>query len=104
MVIVKLWMHISDAEQLKRFERRRDDPLKAWKLTEDDWRNRGRREDYVQAVDEMLERTDTDWAPWHVISGESKRHGRVSVLRTVVEAAEQGLRRVGMDPPPPLDA
>ncbi len=103
MVLVKFWMHISDAEQLERFERRRNDPLKAWKLTDDDWRNRGRRPDYEGAVEEMLERTDTAWAPWHVIAGESKRWGRVAVLRTTIAAIEQGLRRHGVEAPPPLD-
>jgi polyphosphate kinase 2 (PPK2 family) len=103
MVMVKIWMHISDEEQLKRFERRRSDPLKAWKLTEDDWRNRGRRPDYEAAIDEMLERTHTEYAPWHVVPGESKRFGRVAVLETVIAAAEEGLRRHGREPPAPLE-
>ena len=55
MIIVKFWLHISDDEQLKRFERRRDDPLKAWKLTDEDWRNRGKRAAYEDAVEEMLD-------------------------------------------------
>ncbi len=60
-VLVKLWLHVSDAEQLARFEARRDDPLKAYKLTDDDWRNRGKRPAYTEAIEEMLERTGT-WA------------------------------------------
>ena len=63
-MLVKFWMHISDAEQLARFEARRDDPLKAWKLTDEDWRNRAQRAEYEAAVDEMLERTSTAHAPW----------------------------------------
>ena len=59
MIIVKFWLHISDGEQLKRFERRREDPLKAWKLTDEDWRNRAKRQAYEAAVEEMVERTDT---------------------------------------------
>jgi polyphosphate kinase 2 (PPK2 family) len=102
MVIVKLWMHISDAEQLDRFERRRKDPLKAWKLTEEDWRNRDKRKAYEDAVEEMLDRNDTEYAPWTVIAGESKRHGRVSVLRATIAAAEAGMRRHGIEPPKPL--
>ena len=102
MVIVKCWMHISDAEQLKRFERRREDPLKAWKLTDDDWRNRGRRTDYEAAVSDMLDRNDTEFAPWHVIPGESKRVGRVSVLEATIAAAEAGLERFGRRAPDPL--
>jgi len=70
-VLVKLWLHVSDAEQLARFESRRDDPLKAYKLTDDDWRNRGKRLAYTEAIEEMLERTGTEWAPWHLVEGDS---------------------------------
>ncbi|HEY8583358.1 MAG TPA: UDP-galactose-lipid carrier transferase [Capillimicrobium sp.] len=93
MAFVKLWLHISDGEQLKRFEKRRDDPLKAWKLTDEDWRNRAKRPEYEAAVEEMLERTTTDWAPWHVIAAESKRFARVAVMRRVVETLEAALAR-----------
>ena len=58
MILIKLWLHVSDSEQLKRFERRAKDPLKAWKLTDEDWRNRERRPEYEQAVDDMIARTD----------------------------------------------
>ena len=58
--MIKLWMHISDEEQLKRFEKREKDPLKSWKLTDEDWRNREKRPQYEEAVEEMLERTDHD--------------------------------------------
>src|SRR6058998_3267525 len=64
MILVKFWLHLSDEEQLSRFERRKVDPLKGWKLTEEDWRNRGKRPAYVAAVEEMLARTDTEFAPW----------------------------------------
>src|SRR4051794_17584671 len=67
MVWVKLWLHISDGEQLERFRKREKDLLKAWKLTDEDWRNRGRRADYEAAVEDMLERTTTEWAPWTVV-------------------------------------
>ena len=63
MIIVKFWMHISSAEQLKRFKRRAKDPLKTWKLTDDDWRNRKRRRAYTHAVEDMLARTDQPYAP-----------------------------------------
>jgi AMP-polyphosphate phosphotransferase len=99
-VLVKLWLHISDGEQLRRFEARRDDPLKAYKLTDEDWRNREKRAAYVEAVEEMVGRTSTDFAPWHLIEGESKRYARVRVVETVVAAAEAGLARHGRRPPP----
>ena len=81
MLLVKFWMHISDEEQLERFERRRDDPLKTWKLTDEDWRNREKRPRYEEAVEDMLERTDHDGGRWHVIAGrreEVRARGRAS--------------------------
>jgi polyphosphate kinase 2 (PPK2 family) len=99
--IVKLWMHISPQEQLKRFEARAEDPLKSWKLTDEDWRNREKRPQYVEAVEEMLEQTDKPCAPWRVIAAESKRFARVEAMRVVGEEIERGMRRVGQEPPPP---
>ena len=101
MILVKFWLHISAEEQLRRFEARAADPLKAWKLTPEDWENRGRRPEYEPAVEEMLERTDRPYAPWHLVAAESKRHARVSVLHTVIAAIEDGMRRWGQAPPAP---
>ena len=70
MVMIKFWLHISDDEQLKRFRRRERDPVKRWKLTEDDWRNRGRREDYIQAIEDMFEGTDHEHGPWELVEAE----------------------------------
>src|SRR3954447_8840865 len=98
--IVKLWMHVSPEEQLKRFEARAGDPLKSWKLTDEDWRNREKRPQYEAAVEEMLERTDLESARWRVIAAESKRFARVEVIRVVNEEIERGIRRTGQDPPP----
>jgi polyphosphate kinase 2 (PPK2 family) len=100
-IVVKLWLHISAKEQLKRFESRAADPLKAWKLTPDDWENRAKREQYVEAVEEMLDRTDRRRARWRLVSAESKRHARVQVVRIVNEEIEAGMRRWGQEPPPP---
>ena len=101
MVLVKFWLHISEEEQLRRFERRRDDPLKAWKLTEEDWRNREKRGAYEEAVEDMLARTDQPHAPWHLIPANSKRYARVAVLDTVIDRIEAGMRQWGVEPPPP---
>ncbi|CCG04598.1 polyphosphate kinase 2 family protein [Blastococcus saxobsidens] len=101
-VLVKFWMHVSPEEQLRRFESRRANPYKAWKLTDEDWRNREKRGVYAAAVEEMLERTSTPVAPWHVIPAEDKRWARVAVVRTVCEAVESALRARGIDPDPPL--
>lgn len=97
-VIVKLWLHISDKEQRKRFEKRRSDPLKQWKLTDEDWRNREKRADYERALEEMFARTDRPFAPWTLISAESKPYARVQVLETVNAAIETGMRASGIEP------
>jgi polyphosphate kinase 2 (PPK2 family) len=99
-ILVKLWLHLSGDEQLKRFEARAKDPLKNWKLTDDDWRNRKKRSKYKAAVEEMLERTDTEWAPWTLIEAESKRWARVKVVESVNAAIEDGMRHRGLKPPP----
>ena len=102
MILVKFFVHLSDEEQLARFEARERDPLKSWKLTDEDWRNRKQRKPYVKAIEEMLERTDTEWAPWHLIEGDQKRWARVKVVETVNAALEAGMRAQGIDPPPPV--
>jgi polyphosphate kinase 2 (PPK2 family) len=96
MLLIKFWLHVSDAEQLKRFKAREKDPLKRWKLTDEDWRNRERRADYEAALEELLDRTDRSWASWQVVEAESKRYARVKVIETVVAEVEAGMRRAGM--------
>jgi polyphosphate kinase 2 (PPK2 family) len=88
MILVKFWMHVSSDAQLARFESRRDDPLKSWKLTQDDWRNREKRPAYEEAVEDMIARTDHAGGRWHVVAGEDKRWARVDVLRRVCDAIE----------------
>jgi polyphosphate kinase 2 (PPK2 family) len=100
MILVKIWMHISSDKQADRFRKREGDPLKSWKLTEEDWRNREKRPEYTEAVEEMFERTDRPYAPWHVIAGESKRFARVEVIETVIREIEAGMQRWGQEPPP----
>ena len=104
MVLIKLWMHISQKEQLKRFESRQEDPLKSWKLTDDDWRNRDKYDAYLEAVEDMLARTDEPHAPWHIIEGDSKKWARVAVIETVIARIEAGMREWGLEPLEPLDA
>jgi polyphosphate kinase 2 (PPK2 family) len=99
MILIKLWMHISDSEQLKRFRARERNPLKAWKLTDDDWRNRERRGEYEQAVEDMIARTDQPYAPWDLIAGESKKFARVQVVETVIRRIEDGMRERGSEVP-----
>ena len=98
MVLVKCWMHISEAEQLRRYRARERDPLKRWKLTDEDWRNLAHRASYERAVADMLQFTDHDRAPWHLIPAENKPYARVAVLSAVIGALEQGLRVAGQEP------
>jgi polyphosphate kinase 2 (PPK2 family) len=98
-LLVKLWMHISDAEQLARFERRQKDPLKRWKLTEEDWRNREKRPLYEEAVEDMLALTDHEGGRWHVIAAESKKFARVAVVETVVTELERAMVAAGLELP-----
>jgi polyphosphate:AMP phosphotransferase len=90
-VIVKFWVHVSKDEQLARFKSREELDYKSWKITEDDWRNREKWEPYKDAVDEMLFRTSTHYAPWTVIEGDSKLYARIKALKTVIKAVEEKL-------------
>ncbi len=93
VIIVKFWLQISPDEQLRRFENRQKDPVRHWKLTEEDWRNRLKIDVYNEAVEEMFTRTDHELAPWHVISGEQKKWARVAVLEALVAEIEAGIDR-----------
>jgi AMP-polyphosphate phosphotransferase len=101
-IFAKFWLHVSPEEQLRRFERRQADPLKAWKITDEDWRNREKRPQYVEAVEEMLARTDVHAAPWILVEGESKRFARVKVMESVIEQIERGCAARGFELPEPL--
>jgi polyphosphate kinase 2 (PPK2 family) len=98
-VIVKFWLHISDEQQLHRFEKRQKNQLKSWKITDDDWRNREKRPLYVEAIEDMLERTEHSQAPWQLVEGDSKRHARVKVIETVNAEIERGMRECGFPVP-----
>ena len=98
MVLIKLWLHVSEDEQLRRFRARERDPLKQWKLTGEDWRNLSKRRDYEQAVEEMLDRTDHEASRWNVVAAQSKPYARVRVLEVVIDALERALRAVGQEP------
>lgn len=88
-VIVKFWLHIDQDEQLKRFEDRQNTPEKQWKITDEDWRNREKWPEYEEAVDEMILRTSTTYAPWHIIESQDKRYARVKAIKTLIKAIEQ---------------
>jgi polyphosphate kinase 2 (PPK2 family) len=87
--IIKFWPHITPAEQQRRFERRKADPLRSWKLTPDDWANNMMYEHYSRRADELFERTHAPYAPWHLIPANDKRFARISIMQTVAETLER---------------
>ena len=93
VILVKFWIHISSDEQLERFESRKDDPLRSWKLTDEDWRNRDKWPEYSAAIEDMFAKTDHDLAPWDLIAGEQKRWSRVQFPETLNTRIEAGLER-----------
>ena len=94
--LVKLFFHVSPDEQLARFEERLRNPLKRWKLSYEDFRNRNRRDDYAEAIDEMFERTSTDHAPWHIIPANDKKHARIAAMKIITDCLS---RDVDLAPP-----
>ncbi|MNE11989.1 Polyphosphate kinase 2 [compost metagenome] len=92
-VVVKFWLAIDQQTQLERFEEREQIPFKRYKITEDDWRNRDKWDDYVQAVGDMVDRTSTEIAPWTLVEANDKRWARVKVLRTINQALEAAFAR-----------
>jgi polyphosphate:AMP phosphotransferase len=91
-VLAKFWLHISPEEQLARFQAREVTSYKQYKITEEDYRNRERWDDYVNAVDQMVIRTSTDFAPWTIVPANDKYAARITVLETVVAALKRRLR------------
>jgi polyphosphate kinase 2 (PPK2 family) len=91
VAIVKIFLHISKKEQLRRFDEREHNPYKRWKITKEDWRNRKKWDKYEKAIDDMFKKTSTRQAPWTPIAGERKWYARVSVCRNVAEALERRL-------------
>jgi AMP-polyphosphate phosphotransferase len=91
-LVQKFWLHISREEQMARFEAREQTPYKKYKITDEDYRNRDRWEDYENAVDQMVLRTSTDAVPWHLVSAEDKQHARVEVLDTLTRGLKRALK------------
>ena len=89
--LVKLFLHITPEEQMRRFRARLTDPLKRWKLSYEDFRNRAHWKDYEAAIEEMMDKTSTKRAPWHLIPGNSKPYGRLAALRIIVDRLSRGV-------------
>lgn len=98
-IIAKFWLHIDKEEQLKRFEERAADPYKAWKLTNEDWRNREKFEAYSNAANDIFAKTDSENAPWILVEGNNKLHARVHVLEETLKHIEAEAKRRGLTIP-----
>lgn len=90
-VILKFWVQIDKDTQLARFTERQNTPSKQWKITDEDWRNREKWDLYEQAVDEMLQKTSTTYAPWHILESVDKKYARIKALYIVIDALEKAL-------------
>jgi polyphosphate kinase 2 (PPK2 family) len=91
-ILCKFYIHIGKKEQLTRFEARANDPYKRWKINEEDWRNREKWELHNDAAEDMFEKTDTPWAPWHLVEGNFKWHARIKVLRAISKRLQEALK------------
>ena len=92
MVVLKFWVQIDSDTQLARFTERQNTPEKQWKITDEDWRNREKWDAYQVAIDEMLVKTNTQNAPWHVLESVDKRYARIKAMRLVIQAIEKALK------------
>jgi polyphosphate:AMP phosphotransferase len=92
IVLIKFWLHIDKDEQLRRFKDRAATPFKNFKITDEDWRNREKWDDYEIAVNKMVARTSTTWAPWYLLEGNDKKYARVKAVNTVVDALKKRLK------------
>ena len=93
-VVIKFWVQIDKDTQLARFTDRQNTPEKQWKITDEDWRNREKWDLYEVAIDEMIEKTSTRFAPWYVLESNDKKYARVKALKTVIRAIEKKLAEV----------
>lgn len=91
-VIIKFWVQIDKDTQLQRFTDRQNNPEKQWKITDEDWRNREKWDDYEKAVNEMLQKTSTAYAPWHILESVDKKYARIKALKIVIKELEKAVK------------
>lgn len=91
-VIIKFWVQIDKDTQLERFTDRQNTPEKQWKITDEDWRNREKWDAYEAAVNEMIQKTSTVYAPWHILESVDKKYARIKALKTVIEELQKALK------------
>ncbi|MEE3393279.1 MAG: polyphosphate:AMP phosphotransferase [Lachnospiraceae bacterium] len=93
-VVIKFWVQIDKDTQLERFNDRQNTPEKRWKITDEDWRNREKWDQYEGAIDEMLKKTNTDFAPWHILESDDKKYARIKALNIVIDELEKKIKEV----------
>lgn len=96
-VIVKFWLHISKKEQKRRFKQIEKDPLNWWRVTQEDWDHHEKYDEYLLAVEEMLERTETEYGPWTIVEATERRWARVKIFETIIHAMEEALSERGVE-------
>jgi polyphosphate kinase 2 (PPK2 family) len=98
-VVLKFWLHISRQEQKRRFKMLEKDPYKAWHVQSEDWEHHRKYNEYLLAVEEMLERTDTEWGPWTIVEATDRRWARVKIFETIIRRLEEAISERGFDLP-----
>jgi polyphosphate kinase 2 (PPK2 family) len=98
-VIIKFWLHISKKEQKRRFKKLEKDPLTAWHVQPEDWEHHRKYDEYLLAVEEMLERTETEWGPWTIVEATDRRWARVKIFEMIISRMEETLKQRGVSLP-----
>jgi polyphosphate kinase 2 (PPK2 family) len=98
-VIIKFFLHISKKEQKRRFKKLEKNPLKSWHVQAEDWEHHRKYNEYLMAIEEMLERTDTEWGPWTIVEATDRRWARVKIFETIIRRLEEALSERGFELP-----
>jgi AMP-polyphosphate phosphotransferase len=98
-VIIKFFLHISKEEQERRFKMLEKNPLESWHVQPEDWEHHRKYDEYLMAIEEMLERTDTEWGPWTIVEATDRHWARVKIFQTIIRRLEEALRERGFEPP-----
>ena len=101
-VIAKFWLHISKEEQRRRFEILEQDALESWHVQPEDWEHHKKYDQYLLAIEEMLERTDTEWGRWTIVEATDRRWARVKIFKTMISRLEEALQKRGKELPPEM--
>lgn len=98
-ILIKFFLHISKKEQRSRFKQIEKDPLESWHVQPEDWEHHRRYDKYLVAIEEMLERTETEWGPWTIVEATDRRHEQVKVIETIIRGLEEALKKKGIPLP-----